>query len=51
MIDKFICGADRIVWSSGCHVFNKIGTYTVAIAARRHSVPFYVAAPFSTFGF
>jgi len=50
-IDKFICGADRIVWSSGCHVFNKIGTYTVAIAANRHLVPFYVAAPVSTFDF
>lgn len=51
MIDKFICGADRIIWSSGCHVFNKIGTYTAAIASRRHQVPFYVAAPFSTFDF
>ena len=51
IIDKFICGADRIVWHSGCHVFNKIGTYTAAIAARRHRVPFYVAAPVSTFDF
>ncbi len=51
MIDKFICGADRIVWSSGCHLFNKIGTYTVSIAASRHHIPFYAAAPFSTFDF
>lgn len=51
LIDRFICGADRIVWSSGCHVFNKIGTYTASIAANRHHVPFYVAAPFSTFDF
>lgn len=51
MIDKFICGADRIVWQSGCQVFNKIGTYTAATVARRHNVPFYVAAPFSTFDF
>ncbi|MCJ7634230.1 S-methyl-5-thioribose-1-phosphate isomerase [Candidatus Bathyarchaeota archaeon] len=51
IIDKFICGADRIVWSSGCHVFNKIGTYTAAVVARRHNVPFYVAAPLSTFDF
>ncbi|MFH0748414.1 MAG: S-methyl-5-thioribose-1-phosphate isomerase [Candidatus Bathyarchaeota archaeon] len=51
IIDKFICGADRIVWSSGCHVFNKIGTYTAAVVARRHHVPFYVAAPLSTFDF
>lgn len=51
LINKFICGADRIVWRSGCHVFNKIGTYTAAIAVRQHRVPFYVAAPFSTFDF
>ncbi len=51
MITKFICGADRITWPSGCHVFNKIGTYTSSIAAYRHSIPFYVAAPFSTFDF
>jgi methylthioribose-1-phosphate isomerase len=51
LINKFICGADRVVWRSGCHVFNKIGTYTVALAVRRHCIPFYVAAPFSTFDF
>jgi len=51
MIDKFICGADRIVTSSGGHVLNKIGTYTAALAADRHRVPFYVASPISTFDF
>lgn len=51
MIDKFICGADRIVWSSGCHVFNKIGTLVVSVVTSRYHVPFYVAAPFSTFDF
>jgi methylthioribose-1-phosphate isomerase len=33
------------------HVFNKIGTYQVAILANKHNVPFYVAAPLSTFDF
>jgi len=51
MIDKMVVGADRIVVEDGCYVFNKVGTYMAAIAARRHSVPFYVAAPFSTFDF
>ncbi|MFH0897354.1 MAG: S-methyl-5-thioribose-1-phosphate isomerase [Candidatus Bathyarchaeota archaeon] len=51
LINKFICGADRVVWSSGCHIFNKIGTYTASVAASRHHIPFYVAAPFSTFDF
>jgi len=51
MVDKFIVGADRVVARDGCYVFNKIGTYTAALAARRHDVPFYVAAPFSTFDF
>jgi methylthioribose-1-phosphate isomerase len=44
-IDKVIVGADRIVSDA---VFNKIGTYLVALAAKRHNVPFYVAAPEST---
>jgi methylthioribose-1-phosphate isomerase len=45
-IDAVIVGADRI-----CHdaVFNKIGTYMHAICARHHAIPFYVAAPLSTF--
>ena len=44
-----IVGADRILRSG--HVFNKIGTYQIALMARFHKVPFYVAAPMSTFDF
>ena len=39
-------GADRI--AANGDVANKIGTYTVAVLAKEHSIPFYVAAPFST---
>jgi len=46
MIDKVIVGADRIVRDA---VINKIGTYSVAILAHEHDIPFYVAAPISTF--
>lgn len=46
MIDKVIVGADRIVKDA---VINKIGTFTVAVLAKEHNVPFYVAAPKSTF--
>jgi len=47
-IDKIIVGADRIVRTG--HVFNKIGTYSVAVLAKYHgNIPFYVAAPTSTF--
>ena len=46
MIDLVVVGADRI---TGDAVFNKIGTYMHAVAARHHGVPFYVAAPLSTF--
>ncbi len=46
MVDKVIVGADRIV---GDAVFNKIGTYTVAVLAKEHKIPFYVAAPKATF--
>ncbi len=46
MIDKVIVGADRI---TGDAVFNKIGTYTHSVLAREHEIPFYVAAPVSTF--
>ena len=46
-IDKVITGADRI--ASNGDSANKIGTYQVAIAARYHNIPFYVAAPYSTF--
>jgi methylthioribose-1-phosphate isomerase len=45
-IDAVIVGADRI---TGDAVFNKIGTYMHAILARHHGIPFYVAAPLSTF--
>jgi methylthioribose-1-phosphate isomerase len=46
-VDKVIVGADRITRDG--YVFNKIGTYQVAVLAERHAVPFYVAAPRSTF--
>ena len=46
LVDKVIVGADRIVQDA---VINKIGTYTVAVLAHEHGVPFYVAAPKSTF--
>ena len=41
-----IVGADRI--AANGDTANKIGTYTVAVLAREHGIPFYVAAPFST---
>jgi methylthioribose-1-phosphate isomerase len=47
MIDKVIVGADRILCTG--HVYNKIGTYQIAIMAHIHKIPFYVAAPVSTF--
>jgi methylthioribose-1-phosphate isomerase len=46
LINKVIVGADRIVRDA---VFNKIGTYTIAVLAKEHNIPFYVAAPTSTF--
>lgn len=48
-IKRVIVGADRILRTG--HVFNKIGTYQLAILANKHSVPFYVAAPLSSFDF
>ena len=45
-IDAVITGADRITCDA---VFNKIGTYMHAVCARHHTIPFYVAAPLSTF--
>ena len=45
-IDAVIVGADRI--AANGDVANKIGTYTVAVLAKEHSIPFYVAAPTST---
>jgi methylthioribose-1-phosphate isomerase len=45
-IDVVVVGADRI--AANGDVANKIGTYTAAVLARAHGLPFYVAAPFST---
>jgi len=45
-IDCVIVGADRI--AANGDVANKIGTYTVAVLAKEHNIPFYVAAPVST---
>ncbi len=46
-IDAVIVGADRI--AANGDTANKIGTYSVALVAKAHAVPFYVAAPLSTF--
>lgn len=46
-VDKVIVGADRITRDG--YVFNKIGTYQEAVLAKRHRVPFYPAAPRSSF--
>jgi methylthioribose-1-phosphate isomerase len=46
LINKVVVGADRIVQDA---VINKIGTYTIAVLAHEHHIPFYVAAPTSTF--
>ena len=46
-VDACFVGADRIATNGD--VANKVGTYSLAIAARRHDVPFYVVAPSSTF--
>jgi methylthioribose-1-phosphate isomerase len=48
-VDLVITGADRIVENGD--FANKIGTYEKAVLAREHGVPFYVAAPISTFDF
>lgn len=48
LVNKVIVGADRIVRDA---VINKVGTYTIAVLANEHSIPFYVAAPLSTFDF
>jgi methylthioribose-1-phosphate isomerase len=45
-LDFIVVGADRI--AANGDVANKVGTYTVAVLARTHGVPFYVAAPLST---
>jgi methylthioribose-1-phosphate isomerase len=46
-VDLVIVGADRI--AANGDVANKIGTYPLAVLAKRHGIPFYVAAPLSTF--
>jgi methylthioribose-1-phosphate isomerase len=46
LVNEVVVGADRIVQDA---VINKIGTFTVAVLAKEHGVPFYVAAPKSTF--
>ncbi|MCA8923044.1 MAG: S-methyl-5-thioribose-1-phosphate isomerase, partial [Planctomycetes bacterium] len=47
MIDAVVVGADRIARNGD--VANKIGTYTHAVLAKQHGIPFYVAAPVTTF--
>jgi len=47
LVNGVVVGADRVLRTG--HVFNKIGTYQVAIMAKNHDIPFYVAAPLSTF--
>lgn len=49
LVDCVIVGADRI--TANGDVANKIGTYGVAVLAKEHGIPFYVAAPLSTFDF
>lgn len=46
-VDAVLVGADRIARNGD--VCNKIGTYSVAVLAREHGIPFYVVAPLSTF--
>jgi methylthioribose-1-phosphate isomerase len=46
LVDKVIVGADRIVQDA---VINKIGTFPLAVLVHEHGIPFYVAAPKSTF--
>ncbi len=45
-VDLVVVGADRI--AANGDTANKIGTYTVAVLAKEHGIPFYVAAPWST---
>jgi methylthioribose-1-phosphate isomerase len=47
VVTHVVVGADRI--AANGDVANKIGTYSVSVLAKEHGVPFYVAAPFSTF--
>ncbi len=47
LVNKIVVGADRILRTGS--VYNKIGTYQIATMAKQHNIPFYVAAPLSTF--
>jgi methylthioribose-1-phosphate isomerase len=49
LIDVVVVGADRI--AANGDAANKIGTYGVALCAKAHNIPFYVAAPVSTIDF
>ena len=49
MIDAVVVGADRI--AANGDAANKIGTYSVALIAKAHNIPFFVAAPLSTIDF
>jgi len=49
MVQAVVVGADRV--AANGDAANKIGTYTVAVLAKRHNVPFYVVVPFSTIDF
>jgi methylthioribose-1-phosphate isomerase len=49
MVGACIVGADRIALNGD--VANKIGTYSLAVLAKEHGIPFFVAAPLSTFDF
>ncbi len=46
-VKSVVVGADRVLKTG--HVFNKIGTYQIALLAKAHKIPFYVVAPTSTF--
>ena len=46
LVDLVVVGADRI--AANGDVANKVGTYSVAVLAKEHGLPFYVAAPIST---
>lgn len=48
-VDMIVVGADRI--ASNGDTANKIGTYSLAVLAKEHEIPFYVAAPYSTVDF
>jgi methylthioribose-1-phosphate isomerase len=49
LIDAVIVGADRIAINGD--IANKVGTYNIAVLAKHHGIPFYIAAPISTIDF